>query len=630
MPPPRSSGAAIVLTTAATLVPASSVEAKALIKEAAVPCSPATSAAQSSPPLRPALRPALPSIEELRARALAALNRGLPKIRLEAQEAEGAQEETTGKRLQLCSCLHRGGRCSCADDVAWLSSKRPEAPATYAAPHLRRGKAILQSAAAAEANAEAKGDTAKPGNIQAAQNEAVRVTKRPRSQGSDEERICTCLRRQGRCTCQADAKWLERKRHCVVPYVPPHTRTRHEDLEQRRAEIARKESEEAQNSRPTGPSLRTLAKRWEPQLEQPGLCRFNPLQTEGQVSILDADGLVAECMELSTSGQGIKALPTIQSGSFQFEVELLRDCSVIVGWSSAMSPPSSFDLQGFGLSSEGLKIHNHDSEAHGPKFGRAGDVIGAFLTSAEGALSIGFAVNGRRLGTAFRLSSNDAALVPMQPHISQPAIAPPLKLRLRGFSKGLPLKHKVDGFSELSEVKGDCESFCPFSQAVALASAERTAAVLTEEQMRTFAVPDSHIVELYDLPLTHSEAQLLSLLEGLLKLPSSPSRPLFVISMGTPDPSTALLAFRRELHASATLTGAFTSPLLARPLRHATAASRERLRELRGGAFRGHADASAARRLIHGSLQLQMPLAHLVKEKIGRERVKDQIGFFGF
>eukprot|EP00434_Breviolum_minutum_P012358 symbB.v1.2.010888.t1/scaffold721.1/size169143/6 len=186
---------------------------------------------------------------------------------------------------------------------------------------------------------------------------------------------CHCLRRHGRCTCQADDQWLERKRRRVEPYVPPHLKERQRELEQKREEIARRaDSEEVKD---LTPNIRRLARSWEPKLEK-GCFGFNPLQVEGKILCNDL-GLEAECTEQAFTSQGVKALPVVLSGKYHFEVELLRDGACAIGWSSAMSHASSWDMQAFGYSSKGQVIHNNEATAYGRPFGCAGDVVGALL-----------------------------------------------------------------------------------------------------------------------------------------------------------------------------------------------------------------------------------------------------------
>ncbi|CAE8635907.1 unnamed protein product [Polarella glacialis] len=299
------------------------------------------------------------------------------------------------------------------------------------------------------------------------------------------------------------------------------------------------------------------------------------------------------------------------------------------------------------------KRHERSQEAQWQIPLHAGDIVGALASKsqhwkAEGGsmtLRISFMLNGRDLGTAFtigRRQALDVEPVPLQPQISQLPAGLLMHVRLRG-TEGSPLAHPKKGFLSLVEVGQN--DFCPFSQAVAEASIERTASSLTQDQLRDFCVPDAHVVELYDvgqenLSLTSkTEAdkaqRIASSIVELLKLPASLlSPPLGLIVRGTtPDMSTALVAFRRASHAQQLTAAASSKPIpskkhqefrscsssgacvLARPLQHATSTSREKLREWRGEAYRPQADPTTARRLIHGSLKSQMPLAHLIEER---------------
>merc|ERR1719198_904229 len=122
---------------------------------------------------------------------------------------------------------------------------------------------------------------------------------------------------------------------------------------------------------------------WDTRLEQRGQSRFNPLQMDPQIVLEDAEGLVAECMDHPLSVKGVKGLPAIQSGRYQYEVELLRDCSMTVGWSGAMTLPGVLDFQGFAYSSSGCKLHGQEESSYGKPYGKAGDVVGALIDWIE-------------------------------------------------------------------------------------------------------------------------------------------------------------------------------------------------------------------------------------------------------
>lgn len=608
--------------------------------------------ADASPPPRPPRRAVLaPRVESdreaelarLRAQALAAFGVSASgKRRRVAVEGGSAVSENVASietaGVPRCSCLRRGGVCTCAEDASWLRAKRPLAAPKYAAPHQRRRVIRAVGEMGADGIPAACDDTA--------------VVEQP---------SCKCLRRSARCTCTLDSKWLRRKRESVVPYVAPYARARLEEADQRRADVVEASASasvaggvekpfagRAEETMKPMPNIRAIARKWEPTLERRGAHRFNPLQAEGHIEIPDEAGLIAECTESSFAWQGVKALPVVQGGSYQFEVELLRDSAIVIGWSSALSMASHFDSQAYGFSSKGEKIHKHEGAAYGTMYGRTGDVIGSFVKwsssgdcgAAAAVVRISFALNGKDMGTAFELratSPSDALPVPLQPHIGQLPQGALMHVRLRGAAGGLQLAYPVAGYTSISTVSD--ADFSPFSRSVALASAERAAASVTLEQLRDFCVPDANVVEIYnDADACVGEAvaaKLVARVVRLLALPAADARRLFHVQATAVDGSTALAAFRRPAHAARLVAiatsgesadglqspqGVETVDLLARPLQHATLASREFLQQRRGEAFRPQADPSVARRLIHGCLQSQIPLFHLFDEKNRRIR----------
>eukprot|EP00928_Gymnodinium_smaydae_P033555 TRINITY_DN24006_c1_g1_i1.p1 TRINITY_DN24006_c1_g1~~TRINITY_DN24006_c1_g1_i1.p1 ORF type:complete len:720 (-),score=143.68 TRINITY_DN24006_c1_g1_i1:44-2134(-) len=627
-------------------------------------------------------------LSRLRSRALAALNRNLPRASREvclrptghaaqadadAEKNEDGGEAACGdgrpRRAVLlagagahCRCLRRGGLCTCAEDVAWLRSKRPLEAPKYAPPNVRRRCEREADAGTSSSSIAHAGGSAGSRDVN-----VVAVD----DMDNGDSRRCTCLRRSGRCTCTADSRWLRRKRESRVPYVPPHARPRgqpeagkgdDDDAEGTAlssavpiaSPAAAEQTRTVASSGASCPSMRTLARRWENELEHGGACRFNPLQAEGQLFVDEEAGLIAECQELSYADQGIKALPVVNGGAYQYEVELLRDCAIVVGWSGAMSLAGGFDAQGYGYASSGLKVHKHGAhESYGPPFGQRGDVIGVRaawrkpeqrggqplldgIGGGEDEIEISFALNGKELGVAFRLSAApeavNGAAIPLQPHVVQPPGGPLLRVRLRGGASGpnggSQLLHATTGFCPLGEVAP--AHFCAFSQAVALASAERAAAAVSDDQLLRFCVPDQHVLELYDLPQAEADAgvkcgsarpELAARAAQQLGLRAARGgrRVLVHARAVAADSSLALIAFVRRAHADQLLAMARDESrgdvLAARGLDHATAASREQLREWRGEAYRPAADPSVARRLIHGNLQRQMPLPHLIEEK---------------
>eukprot|EP00927_Polykrikos_kofoidii_P019584 TRINITY_DN19170_c0_g1_i1.p1 TRINITY_DN19170_c0_g1~~TRINITY_DN19170_c0_g1_i1.p1 ORF type:complete len:1282 (+),score=211.79 TRINITY_DN19170_c0_g1_i1:121-3966(+) len=326
-------------------------------------------------------------------------------------------------------------------------------------------------------------------------------------------------------------------------------------------------------------------------------------------------------------------------------------------------------------------------EGYGPAFGSAGDIIGAFVewpVATRGLVAprgrgvggkrsgplISFALNGRSLGVAFDLGTMVGSELPLQPHVCQ-ADGQPFSVLLRGASSAAQLRFPSPRFTAL----GECleSHFCPFSKAVALATDARLALSLDATHLAAFRLPDSHIVELFwEANSASKRAQLMDDAEFEAHF----SRVLGMAA-GGPDvaggcgddraatdmlavwrtgPSTALAAFKLREHATRciealaeggegvvnsdskgsgkiarlcrTVTWSNTlggKPLpCARPLREASSPSRRVLADWRGNDFRAPGQTpTVARRLIHGSLGLQLPLSHLSQERaVERRRVR--------
>lgn len=533
-------------------------------------------------------------LAELRKRALSALNLGLPPS---CDESDGGAVEPVAPSLGRCTCLRRSGRCTCSEDRAWLQSKRKEV-SMYQPPHARL----------------ASGGYSKS-------------TKSDRRRLDQDRFICTCLKRSGRCTCKQDAAWLQRKRRLVVPYVPPHVKERDGETQRQEAlqiEAEDEELEDQLNSRESAinaASMRgsaasssnvSLVRRstdWDSLLEQRSESRFNPLQMDEHMLLEDKDGLVAECVDHPLSMKGVKGLPAIQSGRYQYEVELLRDSSMVLGWSGAMTLPGVLDFQSYTYSSSGCKWHGLEESTYAKPYGRKGDIVGALIDWIEpetahgtSSVQISFCLNGESLGPAFNVAGNllDAkkgAPVPLQPHICQLPKGDMLKVRLRGSTAGTPLAHPVEGYQPLSTVSD--VDFCPFSVAVAAATSERVIMNMTADHLQSFRLPENHIVELYDFPSDAGGEALTSSVACFLGL----KRHFGVLHVCITEAgsSTALAACRRPEYAEKLIEasqsdesfgvvdcidvrGKREKPLHfeARPLSSATARSKQALRQWRG------------------------------------------------
>lgn len=270
-------------------------------------------------------------------------------------------------------------------------------------------------------------------------------------------------------------------------YLPPHEKRRRMELarwkEIKAAWHRKLQEEEALGPRKqkSEPNIRALAKRFEATLENHGSCCFNLLQKDECIEV-SADGLRAQC-DPSSSGPstpasgGIKGLPLVAGGRYQYEVELRCACSLMVGWSPALVLPSVVGSSGrsaarrmLGYSSDG-ELVGEGCLLDVPGFGRPGDVVGAlldWLDSDSCGPRLSFMLNGRHLGMAFDLLAEGSSTPPLQPHICQ-GQGRPFSVLLRGASQEAPLRYPMPGYRPLGHVAE--RHFSPFSKAVEVATA---------------------------------------------------------------------------------------------------------------------------------------------------------------
>eukprot|EP00913_Durusdinium_trenchii_P018739 g17609.t1 len=261
-------------------------------------------------------------------------------------------------------------------------------------------------------------------------------------------------------------------------YLPPHEKRRRMELA-RWKEIKAAWHRKLQEEEALGPRSEPL--RFEATLENHGSCCFNLLQKDECIEV-SADGLRAQC-DPSSSGPstpasgGIKGLPLVAGGRYQYEVELRCACSLMVGWSPALVLPSVVGSSGrsaarrmLGYSSDG-ELVGEGCLLDVPGFGRPGDVVGAlldWLDSDSCGPRLSFMLNGRHLGMAFDLLAEGSSTPPLQPHICQ-GQGRPFSVLLRGASQEAPLRYPMPGYRPLGHVAE--RHFSPFSKAVEVATA---------------------------------------------------------------------------------------------------------------------------------------------------------------
>mmetsp|Transcript_81384 Transcript_81384/g.226676 ORF Transcript_81384/g.226676 Transcript_81384/m.226676 type:complete len:510 (-) Transcript_81384:71-1600(-) len=112
------------------------------------------------------------------------------------------------------------------------------------------------------------------------------------------------------------------------------------------------------------------------------------------------------CCNAEDAWLGVRARPAVLVGAYCFELELLNNCLLRVGWAAANSRRAlGTDDKSFGYGGTGMKSHRGKFEPYGQTHeGLTGAVIGCLLDRRDARRqTISFTLNGEDLGVAFQV-----------------------------------------------------------------------------------------------------------------------------------------------------------------------------------------------------------------------------------
>lgn len=114
---------------------------------------------------------------------------------------------------------------------------------------------------------------------------------------------------------------------------------------------------------------------------------------------------------------GVRGRPGVLRGAYQYEVELVGECLLRIGWATGSSTRNlGADALSFGFGGTAKKAHAGGFEAYGEPFERrAGAVVTCLLDRREPqAQTISYCLDGRSLGVAFQVPAElvDVPLFP--------------------------------------------------------------------------------------------------------------------------------------------------------------------------------------------------------------------------